>query len=60
MLRKYPNVQVVDGVRFVRDGSVTTSAGVSAGIDLALEIVRELHGEQAAADVARHMEYRYD
>jgi transcriptional regulator GlxA family with amidase domain len=58
-LRKYSKVQVVEGVRFVRDGNVTTSAGISAGIDLALEIARELHGEQVAADVARHMEYRY-
>jgi transcriptional regulator GlxA family with amidase domain len=58
-LRKYSKVQVVEGVRFVRDGNVTTSAGISAGIDLALEIARELHGEQVAADVARHMEYRH-
>jgi transcriptional regulator GlxA family with amidase domain len=60
MLRQYQNVQVVEGVRFVRDGNVYTSAGISAGIDLALEMVRELHGEQAAVDAARHMEYRYD
>lgn len=58
VLRQYPKVRVVEGVRFVRDGSVTTSAGISAGIDLALEMVRELHGEQAAVDVARDMEYR--
>ena len=58
-LRQYSKVQVVEGVRFVRDGNVTTSAGISAGIDLALEIARELHGEQVAADIARHMEYRY-
>ncbi len=60
ILRQYPKVHVVEGVRFVRDGNVATSAGISAGIDLALEIVRELHGEQVASDVARDMEYRYD
>jgi transcriptional regulator GlxA family with amidase domain len=60
ILRQYPKVQVVEGVRFVRDGNVATSAGISAGIDLALEIVRENYGEKVASDVAREMEYRYD
>ena len=60
MLRKYPKVQVVEEVRFVREGNVATSAGISAGIDLALEIVRELHGEQAASEVAKEMEYQHD
>jgi transcriptional regulator GlxA family with amidase domain len=60
MLRQYPKVHVVEGARFVRDGNVTTSAGISAGIDLALEIVRELHGERTAAEVARDMEYRHN
>ena len=60
ILREYPKVQVVEGVRFVRDGNVATSAGISAGMDLALEIVREHYGEQVASDVARDMEYRYD
>jgi transcriptional regulator GlxA family with amidase domain len=59
ILREYPKVQVVEGVRFVRDGNVATSAGISAGMDLALEIVREHYGEQVASDVARDMEYRY-
>jgi len=59
-LRQYPKVQVVEGVRFVRDGNVATSAGISAGIDLALEIMRELHGGKVASEVAREMEYRYD
>jgi transcriptional regulator GlxA family with amidase domain len=53
MLRKYPKVQVVEGVRFVREGTVATSAGISAGIDLALEIVRELHGDEVASEVAK-------
>jgi transcriptional regulator GlxA family with amidase domain len=60
MLRQYPGVQVVKGTRFVRDGKVATSAGIRAGIDLALEIVRESLGEKVAADVAGEMEYHYD
>jgi transcriptional regulator GlxA family with amidase domain len=60
MLREYSKVKVLDGVRFVFDGNVATSAGISAGIDLALEIVRELYGKGVANDVARQMEYRYN
>jgi len=58
-LRQYSKVQVVEGVRYVRDGNVTTSAGISAGIDLALDIARGLYGAQVAADVARRMECVY-
>ncbi|PPR14851.1 MAG: hypothetical protein CFH37_01643, partial [Alphaproteobacteria bacterium MarineAlpha9_Bin7] len=35
-----------------------TSAGVSAGIDMSLHIVRRLCGDQTAADVAHMMEYQ--
>ena len=38
---------------FVQDGNVWTSAGVTAGIDLALALVADDHGRQAAATVAR-------
>jgi transcriptional regulator GlxA family with amidase domain len=58
-LRQYPGVEVKAGVRFVRDGSIATSAGISAGIDLALAIVRDVYGEETAKQVARHMEYPY-
>jgi transcriptional regulator GlxA family with amidase domain len=57
-LRQYSKVQVLEGVRFVCDGNVTTSAGISAGIDLAMEMVRKLHDEQAVIDVAKQMEYK--
>lgn len=58
-LRHYPEVTVQDHVRFVRDGPVATSAGVSAGIDLALDIVREKYGSETAREVAHIMEYPY-
>lgn len=57
LLRQYPGVQVVDGARFVRDDAVATSAGVSAGIDLALDLVREWFGDKLRRQVARHTEY---
>jgi transcriptional regulator GlxA family with amidase domain len=49
--------EVLEGVRFVRDGKVVTAAGVSAGIDMALWIVGQLHGPQFARAVQRAIEY---
>jgi len=41
----------------VRDGKIVTSAGVSAGIDMALYITKELYGTSVCEDVARDIEY---
>jgi transcriptional regulator GlxA family with amidase domain len=43
--------------RWVRDGNVWTSAGVSAGIDLALAFIAEIDGEKAAGSVQKNAEY---
>ena len=51
----YPQVSVDDDAIYVRDGDVWTSAGVTAGIDLALAMVADDHGARAAAAVARHL-----
>jgi transcriptional regulator GlxA family with amidase domain len=51
----YPDVSVDGDAIYVRDGDVWTSAGVTAGIDLALALVAEDHGARAAAAVARHL-----
>ena len=51
--RKYPSTRVVVDPIFVRDGAVWTSAGVTAGIDLALALVEEDLGHAAAMTVAR-------
>ena len=56
-LRKHARVHVVEGARFVLEEGVATSAGISAGIDLALELVRKHFGEKVAADVVQIMEY---
>jgi transcriptional regulator GlxA family with amidase domain len=53
----YPLVDVRDDVRYVDNGHILTSAGVSAGIDMALHIVARLLGEEAAQQTARRMEY---
>jgi transcriptional regulator GlxA family with amidase domain len=48
----------VDGEsRFVDDGDVITAAGVSAGIDMALHLVRRLHSEERAREVRRYIQY---
>ena len=52
---KYPQVSVEQEPIFVRDGNVATSAGVTAGIDLALALVEDDLGRDAALDIARHL-----
>lgn len=51
----YPEVTVEPDRIFVRDGDLVTSAGVTAGIDLALALVEEDHGAEVARSVARWM-----
>ncbi|MFD5496396.1 GlxA family transcriptional regulator [Streptomyces sp. GDS52] len=55
MARTYPAVDVDPDPIFVRDGRIATSAGVTAGIDLALALVEEDHGRDTALAVARHL-----
>ena len=59
MRESFPAVTVVDDEHVVEDGDVITSAGISAGIDLALKVVARHHGEGVARATARHMEYPY-
>lgn len=49
--------EVVDDMRFVRDGNVVSSAGISAGIDMALWLVGQLYDPAFARQVQRRMEY---
>ena len=46
--------------RWVRDGTIYTSSGVSAGMDMALTVIADLHGAQAAQDAARMAEYTHN
>lgn len=52
-----PTAKVLENVRYVDNGRVITTAGISAGIDGALHLVAKLRGAEAAAKVAQHMEY---
>ncbi|MEU9876489.1 GlxA family transcriptional regulator [Streptomyces phaeochromogenes] len=51
--RLFPKVRVDADVLFIDDGDVLTSAGVAAGIDLCIHIVRRDHGTAVANEVAR-------
>lgn len=53
----FPKMTVHSGVRFVDNGRIITTAGISAGIDGALHLVARLKGEEAAKAVAKEMEY---
>jgi transcriptional regulator GlxA family with amidase domain len=59
--RAAPTATVVRGVRFMRSAPrLYTSAGVSAGVDLALHLVQELAGKQARAATEAEMEWMWD
>jgi AraC family transcriptional activator FtrA len=53
LAERFPAVSVDPGVLYVDDGDILTSAGVAAGLDLCLHVVRRDHGAAAAASVAR-------
>lgn len=55
LARRYPQLQVEPDPIFITDGNVWTSAGVTAGIDLALALVEEDLGHDLALATARHL-----
>jgi transcriptional regulator GlxA family with amidase domain len=55
----FPATEVLAGVRWIDDGAVISSAGISAGIDMSLHVVERLCGQDMAASAARAMEYDY-
>lgn len=55
--KKYPSTAVHRGARFVDNGKIITTAGVSAGIDGALHLVAKLNGFNAARAAAHYIEY---
>lgn len=55
--RHFPDIRVHENVRWVDNGSVITTAGVSAGIDGSLRVVAKLLGADAAVETASYMQY---
>ena len=52
-----PGVTIDHTKRFVDNGKIMTSGGISAGIDLSLHIVKKLYGEETANKTMEYMEY---
>lgn len=52
-----PNTEIRIGDRFVDNGKIIVSAGISAGIDMSFYVVAKLLGKQAAIETAQYMEY---
>jgi len=59
MQELFPKVAVERQKHFVEEGSLFTSAGISAGIDMSLRVVARYFGEAVARATARHMEYPF-
>jgi transcriptional regulator GlxA family with amidase domain len=53
----FPGLEVRENVRWVDAGDIVTSAGVSAGIDMALHVLERLYGPEIARATARGIEY---
>jgi len=54
---RFPGLNIVKGCLWVDKGSIITSGGISAGIDMSLHIVSRIFGEKHAERTARQMEY---
>ncbi|MBT0664993.1 DJ-1/PfpI family protein [Geobacter pelophilus] len=59
MAQSFPQTTVVRDLHVVDDGALISSAGISAGIDMALTVVARYCGASVARATARHMEYPY-
>ena len=59
MRSMFPNVTVEEQVRWVEQGNIITSAGISAGMDMALHLVSRLESETLALATAKQMDYHW-
>lgn len=57
MQARYPAVNTIAGERWVDEGMIVTSAGISAGIDMSLHLVERLAGRELALLTARQMDF---
>ncbi|WP_407669352.1 DJ-1/PfpI family protein [Paraglaciecola hydrolytica] len=55
--QSFPALDVVSDVRWVDQGNIVTSGGISAGIDMSLHLVSKLHSEALAQRTAKQMEF---
>ncbi len=55
--KNYPRLHVHAGKRWIDEGDIVTSAGISAGIDMSLHLVSRLHSRELAEKTAQQMEF---
>lgn len=55
--KEFPQIKVIKGKKFVDEDSIITAAGISAGINMSLYIVKKLLGRETAETTAKRMEY---
>lgn len=55
----FPQLDVVDNVRWVDEGNLVTSGGISAGIDMSLHLISKLHSHDLAKKTARQMDFSW-
>lgn len=53
----FPQLEVVEGVRWVDEGNIVTSGGISAGIDMSLHLIERVAGRALAERTARQMDF---
>ncbi|HEY6187179.1 MAG TPA: DJ-1/PfpI family protein [Pyrinomonadaceae bacterium] len=58
LAKRYPNIEVKRGVRFVEGDKISSAGGLTSGIDLALRVVERYYGRQVAQTTADYMEYQ--
>ncbi|WP_163581299.1 DJ-1/PfpI family protein [Gracilibacillus saliphilus] len=54
---EFPETEVIEGVKFVDEGNIVTSGGISAGINMSFHIIKRLLGSEVAKQTAKRMEY---
>ena len=54
---QFPNLKVIENVRWIDEGNIVTSGGISAGIDMCLHLVSKLHTHDLAIKTAKQMEF---
>jgi transcriptional regulator GlxA family with amidase domain len=55
----FPDLEIVESKRWVEEGNIVTSAGISAGIDMSLYLVSKLSNQEIAERTALQMEYEW-
>lgn len=55
----FPSLEVIEGVRWVDEGELITSGGISAGIDMSLHLVGKLYDATIAEKTAKQMEFSW-